>query len=202
MFLWPRDHLGHVAGTHPHVSCQALQTHAQLAGPLPDVGALPLDQAALAVHDALPGDLSQHRHGSFPQHGSPGPAPAGHRGQVAVVHAHPVRQLLQGEAVPPGRRPKLALTLALGLSLFRRAGLYLRSPSRSRYGVSFGVDSCLGVNAGSHHVASSKTQKAGPAQRDRPRSSVSTRFSVVGGGSHGRPGFRRATQGRRACGSC
>ena len=63
----------------------------------------------------------------FPQHGSPGPAPAGHRGQVAVVHVLPVRQFLQGEAVPPGRRPKLALGLAFGLSLLRRPGLFLRS---------------------------------------------------------------------------
>ena len=52
--------------------------------------------------------------------GVQGLRPAGHRGQVAVVHAHPVRQLLQGEAVLPGRRPKLALRLALALSLFRR----------------------------------------------------------------------------------
>ena len=91
----------------------------------------------------------------LPQQGSPGPAPAGHRGQVAVVHAHPVRQLLQVEAVPPGRRPKLALGLAPGLSLFR-----------SRCGVRVGVEACLGVvgiDVGDRlHVASSETQKAGP----------------------------------------
>ncbi len=115
-----------------------------------------------------PGGLVQHRHGPFPQHGSPGAVPAGHRGQVAVIDAHPVRQFLQVEAVPPGGSPKLALGLALDLSL-----------CRSRYGVAVGVGPCLGVNAGSLPVASYRTQKAGPAQMNRPRLSSSCGFSVV-----------------------
>ena len=147
-------HLRHVADRHPHPVGQFLLGQAQLPGALPDAGALTLHEAALPVDDALPGDLAQDRRGPLPQQGSPGPAPAGHRGQVAVADAHPVRQLLQGEAVPPGRSPKLALGLAPGLPLFYRCGDAVV------------VEVCLGVvgvDVGSRlHVASSETQKAGP----------------------------------------
>ena len=147
---------------------QFLLGQAQLAGALPDAGALPLHQAALAVDDALAGDLAQDCHSPFPQHRAPGPAATGHRGQVAVVDAHPVRQLLEVEAVAPGRSLKLALGFAP--ALFLRYGLRSLDIPRTRCGVvvaletGYGMGDRLGhVDVGSClHVASSETQKAGP----------------------------------------
>ena len=184
-------HLRHVADGHPQPLGQVLLAHAQGAGAFPDVGALPLDQAALPVDDPLAGHLAQHRHGPLPQQGRPGPAPAGHRGQVAVVDAHPVRQLLQVEAVPPGRRPEFALGLALALSLLRRLS-----------GVSVVVEPCRGVDVGSRlDVASSKTQKAGPPHRDDPARFQAVDFQLSVAAHRAALGCRLVTPGATGLGS-
>ena len=168
----PRD-LRHIPDRHPNPVGKVLLGQAQLPGALPDAGALTLHEAALPVDDALAGDLAQHRRGPFPQHGSPGPAPAGHRGEVAIADAHQVRQLLEGEAVPPGRSPELALGLALARFLFLRLSLGSLYTPRTRCGVlvalepGYGMGDDLGaVDLGSClHVTSSETQKAGPPSR-------------------------------------
>ena len=69
-----------------------------------------------------PRDLAQNRRVALSRSiGDQGLRPAGHRGQIAVAHPHLHRQFLQGEAVPPGRSPELALRFALARSLFRTA---------------------------------------------------------------------------------
>ena len=159
--------LGHVAVGHAHHDGQGLEGQALPPGPLPDDAALAGDGAALAVDDALPRDLAQDRPDPFRHHGGPGPVPVGHRAQVAVVDAHQGGQLFEGEAVPPGRRPELALGLALVCRLvtcLSRALLDLRGIAGALAvnlhvvngpGVAGDLRGVLLVVAGAGHVASS-----------------------------------------------